>query len=297
MLQDKFVSNYSAEVTLKDFYHTPYRGEPIFNDGTLLREIINEFDLLVYGHHIIQYSHSSFKKIYDHNIVLVKDIVDICIESKIKGLVYLGSNEALDRNTEGFPVNEEDTWQKKKYRSPYSKSRFIGEMEIWRAQAEGIQTLIVSHSPMFIQPLESLTLRYFVQVALSKNKFLPNSVVAYCDERSATDFIIKAIIDHQCWGNKYLLADGHASIHDIVNTIRVAINKPPIDYKKMNKFNFYINCLTNIFDNKKLYLYKAHYDMLLLNQNFNHAKALKTGYYHPIDLKEAVKHWAISYTV
>ncbi len=297
LLKHKLTQYYTAEVTLNDISHLPYDGEPILENGNLLRDVISQFDLLVYGHHVIQYRSKPFNRLYEHNISLVKDIVNICIENNIKGLVYLGSNEALDRNTEGFPVKEADTWQKKKYRSTYSKSRFIGEMEIWRAQAEGISTLIISHSPMFIHPLDSHTLKYLVQSALANKEYIPDSIIAYSDERSATDFIIKAINDPRCWDNKFLLADGHASIHAIANTIRKAYHKPPIVHKKLNKFRYYLSSVLNIFNNNNMPLYKAHYDMLLLDQNFNHEKAFSTGYYQPVDLNDAINYWVTGDTV
>lgn len=291
MVKEKFESRLGVKLDIRSLGALEYGEEPTFTDGSLVHDALREFDYILYMHSLIDYQKKNIKQLQLHNIYLIREIVNTCLSSGVKGLVYIGSTEALDRNGEGFPIKEEDTWQKKKYRSEYSRSRYLGELEVWRAQAEGLNTLIISPANILMFPLESKTLQFLRYAATQGQQHIPLSSQAYCDERSVSDFLISACMDARCWNEKYLLADGHLAMDQFTGKWRHFSQSGSLAFSKMNIWYYWKYRILAIFFPKAFLLHKEHYKSLQLDQRFDISKALTTGYYHPITIDASLEHY------
>jgi nucleoside-diphosphate-sugar epimerase len=291
MVKEKFSSRLGIDLAILTLAPLAYGEEAAFTDGSLVCDVLPAYDHIIFMHSLIDYQKKNVKQLQLHNIYLIREIVNTCLSSGVKGLVYIGSTEALDRNGEGFPINEEDTWQKKKYRSEYSRSRYLGELEVWRAQAEGLNTLIISPANILMFPLESKTLQFIRQAATHGQTIIPFSYQAYCDERSVSDFLVSTCSDAKCWNAKYLLADGHITIDQFAAKWRHLDHLRPISFAKMTTWQYWMSRLKAVFPKKTFVLHKEHFESLQLDQRFDTAKALATGYYHPIAIDASLEHY------
>lgn len=79
------------------------------------------------------------------------NIVNSCIGSEVKKLVYVSSVAALGRAKMDTPLNENSKWEDHPNNSVYAKSKFLGEMEVWRGAGEGLSVVIVN-PPIMIGP-------------------------------------------------------------------------------------------------------------------------------------------------
>jgi dihydroflavonol-4-reductase len=79
------------------------------------------------------------------NIEGTANVVNFCIDKKVKKICYVSSIAALGdlKETESI-VTEETEWNPEKEHSDYAISKYGGEMEVWRAQQEGIEVVVVN---------------------------------------------------------------------------------------------------------------------------------------------------------
>jgi len=79
------------------------------------------------------------------NIEGTANIVNFCIAKAVKKLCFLSSIAALGdlKNNEKI-ITEESEWNPEKQHSDYAISKYGAEMEIWRGQQEGLDTVIVN---------------------------------------------------------------------------------------------------------------------------------------------------------
>jgi dihydroflavonol-4-reductase len=292
MVKEKFISRLGVDLTLRALAPLNYGEEATFTDGSLVSDALPDYDYVIFMHSLIDYQKKSVKQLQLHNIYLIRQIANACLSAGVKGLVYIGSTEALDRNGEGFPIKEEDTWQKKKYRSEYSRSRYMGELEVWRAQAEGLDTLIISPANILMFPLESKTLQFIRHAATQGEIHLPVSYQAFCDERSVSDFLVSACNDKHCWNEKYLLTDGHITIDQFAAKWRHLGHLSPISFTKMTTWQYWMSRIAGVFSKKTFILHKEHFESLQLDQRFDTSKALATGYYHPVSIDDSLDHYS-----
>jgi dihydroflavonol-4-reductase len=79
------------------------------------------------------------------NIEGTANIVNFCIANAVKKLCFVSSIAALgDLKENETIITEESEWNPEKYHSDYAISKYGAEMEIWRGQQEGLQTVIVN---------------------------------------------------------------------------------------------------------------------------------------------------------
>lgn len=71
-------------------------------------------------------------------------IANLCVENKIKKLVYVSSIAALGSQTTTGIINEDTPWNPTVEKTPYAYSKYGAELEIWRASQEGIPVAIVN---------------------------------------------------------------------------------------------------------------------------------------------------------
>lgn len=79
------------------------------------------------------------------NIEGTANIVNFCIANAVKKLCFLSSISALgDLKENEKVITEEAEWNPEKQHSDYAISKYGAEMEIWRGQQEGLQTVIIN---------------------------------------------------------------------------------------------------------------------------------------------------------
>jgi nucleoside-diphosphate-sugar epimerase len=79
------------------------------------------------------------------NIEGTANIVNFCIENKIKKLCFVSSIAALgDLKENETIITEETEWNPEKPHSDYAISKYGAEMEIWRGQQEGLNCVIIN---------------------------------------------------------------------------------------------------------------------------------------------------------
>ena len=79
------------------------------------------------------------------NIEGTANIVNFCVAKTVKKLCYVSSIAALgDLKENEEIITEEAEWNPEKQHSDYAISKYGAEMEIWRGQQEGLDTVIVN---------------------------------------------------------------------------------------------------------------------------------------------------------
>ncbi|MFA7445991.1 MAG: NAD-dependent epimerase/dehydratase family protein [Flavobacteriaceae bacterium] len=86
---------------------------------------------------------SSDEKMRKINIEGTANIVNLCIDFKVKKLCYVSSVAALGDPVEGV-ISEESVWNPYRNTSDYALSKYGGEIEAFRAAQEGVEVVVVN---------------------------------------------------------------------------------------------------------------------------------------------------------
>lgn len=142
--------------TVKAIYHT----SPLFFpdsprlisvscdilDVYALEDVMKDVTEVYHCAGVVSFSPRDEKKLYAVNVEGTANVVNACLNADIRKLVHVSSVAALGRTRPGEMITEKMQWTPDTSNSKYGHSKFMGEMEVWRGVAEGLNAVIVNPS-------------------------------------------------------------------------------------------------------------------------------------------------------
>lgn len=98
---------------------------------------------------LVSFQRKDKKQLYQTNREGTANVVNLALDLNIPRLVYVSSVAALGRiSGSKKPTTLRDNWHHQPALTPYARSKFAAEREVWRAQAEGLSVGAVYPSIM-----------------------------------------------------------------------------------------------------------------------------------------------------
>ncbi len=157
------------------------------------------------------------------NIEGTANMVNFCIDKKVKKLCFVSSIAALgDLKENENTITEETEWNPEKPHSDYAISKYGAEMEIWRGQQEGLDSVIVNPgvilgpriwekgSGLFYKMIEKGFPFYFKGTT---------GIIAVTDVVRIMADLMKSEVKNE----RFTLVEQNISFHDLFNTIAAAL--------------------------------------------------------------------------
>ena len=92
---------------------------------------------------LVSFNPKDEKKLYSINVEGTANVVNAALNAGIRKLVHVSSVAALGRIRPGELIDETMVWTEETSNSKYGHSKYLGEMEVWRGVAEGLNAVVV----------------------------------------------------------------------------------------------------------------------------------------------------------
>lgn len=115
-------------------------------DIVSLEDAMDGIDSIINSAGFVSFIPSERKKMYQVNVDGTANVMNMALEKKIRRLVHISSVAAIGRTSAGGHVDENKKWEESPVNTHYAISKFKGEMEVWRAMAEGLSAVILNPS-------------------------------------------------------------------------------------------------------------------------------------------------------
>lgn len=115
-------------------------------DMSALEEIMEEVTHVYHCAAMVSFEAKDKGRLFKINIEGTENIVNACINANVQKLVHVSSVAAIGRIRNGETLDEKMTWTEETSNSIYAKSKYLGEMEVWRGIGEGLAAAIVNPS-------------------------------------------------------------------------------------------------------------------------------------------------------
>lgn len=109
-----------------------------------LEEALEGVDEVYHCAALVSFSKNSGEALYKINVEGTANIVNASLDAQVKKIVHVSSVAALGRRKNEETVDETMQWTETTSSSKYGKSKYLGEMEVWRGIAEGLKAVIVN---------------------------------------------------------------------------------------------------------------------------------------------------------
>jgi nucleoside-diphosphate-sugar epimerase len=113
-------------------------------DVIALEEIMENITHVYHCAGLVNFSSRYKNKLYKINVEATANVVNASLSAGVQKFVHVSSVAALDRMSTVKPINEDMQWTKETGGSVYGHSKYLGELEVWRGIAEGLNAVIIN---------------------------------------------------------------------------------------------------------------------------------------------------------
>ena len=111
-----------------------------------LEEALQDVDEVYHCAGLVSFHKKNVHSLFKTNVEGTANMVNTALSAGIKKLVHVSSVAALGRIREHETINESMNWTPETSNSKYGHSKYLGELEVWRAIEEGLNAVIVNPS-------------------------------------------------------------------------------------------------------------------------------------------------------
>lgn len=176
---------------------------------------------------LVSFAPGDQEKLYEVNVHGTATIVNACLEHKVQRLIHLSSIAALAKTRNGELITENTKWVDNRNTSHYGRTKHLGEMEVWRGMAEGLDSSILNPSIVLgAGDWNSSSCRLFMQINNGLAYYPPGST-GFVDVRDVAR-ITCHMVHHPTVNQKFILNQSNYSFKYIFSLMarELEVNPP-----------------------------------------------------------------------
>ncbi|MGE5317387.1 MAG: NAD-dependent epimerase/dehydratase family protein [Chloroflexota bacterium] len=194
-------------------------------DVTVLDNAMKDIEQVYHCAAIVSFDPDDKNIMMKVNVEGTANVVNAALANGVKKLCHVSSIASLGRTDESNIIDENSEWRASPYNSRYSKSKYLGEREVWRASAEGLPVIIVNPAIIlgYGHPEKGST-RLFKAIHKS-SMFYGKGTNGYVDVQDVVKAMIM-LMDSDIKNERFVVSAGNFSYKEIFGMIAKGFNKP-----------------------------------------------------------------------
>ena len=224
---------------------------------------------------LITFDPNDEDKLRKTNIEGTANIVNLCIDFKVKKLCHVSSIAALgDLKEHDKEITEETEWNPEVFHSDYAISKHGAEMEVWRGFQEGLDVVIVNPGVIFGSMIwKDGSGAFFTKIKKGFPFYSKNSTgyISVNDVVKTMVLLMKSDIS----GERFALVSENISFDKIIFTIvdKLKVKKPSFEAKPwMTSFAWRIDAVLSFIFRKKRKISKFSANSLHAQETISNSK-------------------------
>jgi len=137
----------------------------------------------------VSFEWSKSREMSEVNVQGTRNIVDMCLERKIKKLLHVSSVAAIGPGTDQGMLTEENKWIINP-KSDYSKTKTLAEYEVWRGMVEGLNAVIINPSVILGAGYLGQNSFRFFDIVFNGLNYYTNGMTGFVDVRDVVRVMI-----------------------------------------------------------------------------------------------------------
>lgn len=160
----------------------------------------------------------------DTNVAGTKNVVQSALDNHIQKLCFVSSIAACGNASKGDMLDENSTWTDSPNRSPYSRSKYYSEQEVWKGINKGLQAVIVNPGVILgVSGTNSGSSQLFGQVRKGL-PFYTNGGTGYIDVQDVIKIMIQ-LVKSEISNERFVLVSENCCNRNILNWMADGFHK------------------------------------------------------------------------
>jgi nucleoside-diphosphate-sugar epimerase len=159
------------------------------------------------------------------NVEGTANMVNLALDAGVEKFLHVSSISAFGRYAMKKPIDESTSWQKHPDNTNYAISKHLSEMEVWRGQAEGLNTVIINPSTILgAGDWRTGSCALFDKIGKGL-KFYTTGLNGFVDVRDVVSVAIQ-LMESDISAERFIVSEGNYRFKDIFFAIADAMHKP-----------------------------------------------------------------------
>jgi dihydroflavonol-4-reductase len=164
-----------------------------------------------------------------------RNIVDACLANNIKRFVYISSVAALGRMKGQTHIDENNKWVENSLNTAYASSKYLAELEVFRAQEEGLRTVILNPSVILAPADWTRSSAQFFKYVWDERPFYIEGSLNYVDARDVAAAAFQ-LLNSGMENERYILSAGTLPYKNFFEAIATRFGKKAPGIKLSKNF-------------------------------------------------------------
>ncbi|MDQ2863477.1 MAG: NAD-dependent epimerase/dehydratase family protein [Bacteroidota bacterium] len=199
-------------------------------DVSSLEDVMQGITQVYHCAALVSFEPKEKHQLFKINIEGTENIVNACIAADVKKLVHVSSVSALGRIRNGETLTEEMHWTEETSNSIYAKSKYLGELEVWRGIGEGLQVAIVNPSIILGGDNWNDGSSALFKSVHDGFKWYTEGISGFVDVRDVARAMI-LLMNSEISGQRFILSAENLSYKKIFTLMANGFNKKPPPWK------------------------------------------------------------------
>lgn len=194
-----------------------------FEDLDSLRNVLDGVEDVYHCAAKVSFYPKDITRMMKTNVQGTKNLLYIAEEKAIKKFLFVSSIAVFDKENENGEIDENSEFDNKRRYSGYAWSKYLSEMEVWRAHAEGLKTIIINPGVIIGSGNWGKNSGDLFP-NFKKNPFSFSGGTAYVDVRDVAKIAI-ILMKKEKFGERYILISENKKYKEITDRIRQFLGK------------------------------------------------------------------------
>jgi len=176
---------------------------------------------------VVSFNSKDDNELLRTNIQGTSNMVDAALKCAVQSFCFISSIGALGAVKDGGIVHEKSPWKNDGKTSAYSKSKFLSELEVWRAQNEGLNTVIINPGIILGPGCPNKGSLLLFQAGRRGMPFYTKAKTGYVDVRDVCRAATE-LVEKEVYGKRFILVSENINNKELFTLIAAEFNaKPP----------------------------------------------------------------------
>lgn len=167
----------------------------------------------------------------DINVQGTRNLVHECQAKGIRRFVHISSVAALGRQKGQKLIDETNQWVDGPLNTAYAESKYLAELEVFRAQEEGMSTVILNPSVILAPAAWDRSSAKLFKYVWDEKRFYTDAFLNYVDVRDVARVTYRLLVDEPVQGQRFILNAGKISFRDFFAAVAKRFSKKAPDKK------------------------------------------------------------------
>lgn len=184
----------------------------------LLHEALEGCTAVIHAAAAVSFNPNRADEVREINVEGTRNVVNACLQQKIKKLVHISSVAALGRQKGQILIQEENKWIDNPMNSVYADSKYRAELEVFRGQEEGLNTIILNPSVILAPADWNKSSAKLFKYVWNKRPFYIDAFLNYVDVRDVASCAYQ-MLHRDLSGERIIVSAGNISFKNFFTKV------------------------------------------------------------------------------